>query len=166
MIASPPLASLTQPCTNYQASNMPQDFRQKKRKRDEDEDEDEDNGTGADGTDEVKAIILDEAGYWRELISALKLTTATVLLHLCDGNKPAMGKVYDRMFMVGEGIPKLNIPSKEKAAKIHTDRWEYLTRRCTPPATPSTRSSKPYVMSNAKTMAPATWWATGSSTAI
>ena len=43
-----------------------------------------------------------------------------------DGEKPAMGKVYDRMFMIGNKIDESSVPWKAEAAKIHEERWEYL----------------------------------------
>ena len=54
------------------------------------------------------------------------MTPIVKLLRLMDGEKPAMGKVYDRMFMIGVGIEKSSVSWKAKAAKIHSDRWEYL----------------------------------------
>ena len=56
-----------------------------------------------------------------------------------DGNKPAMGKIYDRMFMIGEKINDSTVSWKQKAlegvkaaaaGKATTEgfnaRWEYL----------------------------------------
>ena len=54
------------------------------------------------------------------------MTPVVKLLRLMDGEKPAMGKIYDRMFMIGQRIEKSSVSWKDKAAKIHTDRWEYL----------------------------------------
>ena len=48
------------------------------------------------------------------------------LLRLMDGDSPAMGKIYDRMFMIGQDIDKSAIPWKDTAATIHSARWEYL----------------------------------------
>ena len=50
------------------------------------------------------------------------------LLRLLDGNKPAIGKVYDRMFTISERINTLQstISWAPAMAKIHADRWEYL----------------------------------------
>lgn len=60
----------------------------------------------ADGTgmvDNVKMIVLDEQGFWGPLTRILRLCSPIVaLLRLMDGQKPCIGKVYDRMFMVGE----------------------------------------------------------------
>jgi hypothetical protein len=54
------------------------------------------------------------------------MTPVVKLLRLMDGEKPAMGKVYDRMFMIGQKIEERSYSWKEKAAKIHADRWEHL----------------------------------------
>ena len=54
------------------------------------------------------------------------MTPVVKLLRLCDGEKPAMGKIYDRMFMLGDRIEKSTVSWKEKAAEIHAERWEYL----------------------------------------
>jgi hypothetical protein len=54
------------------------------------------------------------------------MTPIVKLLRLMDGEKPAMGKVYDRMFMIGNKIDERDISWKTKASKIHTERWEYL----------------------------------------
>eukprot|EP00965_Chrysotila_dentata_P080070 2641634-Pleurochrysis_carterae.AAC.1 len=43
-----------------------------------------------------------------------------------DGEKPVMGKVYDRMFMIGEEIVKSDAPWVCEAQRIHADRWKYL----------------------------------------
>ena len=54
------------------------------------------------------------------------MTPVVKLLRLMDGEKPAMGKVYDRMFMIGQKIEERNIGWKDKAVAIHEKRWEYL----------------------------------------
>ena len=54
------------------------------------------------------------------------MTPVVKLLRLMDGEKPAMGKVYDRMYMIGQRIESSDVSWKAKAAKIHSDRWEYL----------------------------------------
>mmetsp|Transcript_40322 Transcript_40322/g.88511 ORF Transcript_40322/g.88511 Transcript_40322/m.88511 type:complete len:88 (+) Transcript_40322:173-436(+) len=43
--------------------------------------------------------------------------------------QPVMGKIYDRMFLIGESIKASDAPWKDAAEKIHADRWEYL---CSP----------------------------------
>ena len=40
--------------------------------------------------------------------------------------KPAMGKIYDRMFMIGQKIKASDVSWKAEAEKIHAERWEYL----------------------------------------
>ena len=54
------------------------------------------------------------------------MTPVVKLLRLMDGEKPAMGKVYDRMFMIGQKIEERKIAWKDKALAIHNQRWEYL----------------------------------------
>ena len=54
------------------------------------------------------------------------MTPVVKLLRLMDGEKPAMGKVYDRMFMIGQKIAERTYTWKDKAAVIHSTRWEYL----------------------------------------
>ena len=51
------------------------------------------------------------------------MTPVVKLLRLMDGDKPVMGKIYDRMFMIGQRIEKSSVSWKDMAAKIHTDRW-------------------------------------------
>ena len=43
-----------------------------------------------------------------------------------DGEKPAMGKIYERMYIIGEKIEASSVPWKAQAASIHAARWEYL----------------------------------------
>jgi hypothetical protein len=54
------------------------------------------------------------------------MTPVVKLLRLMDGEKPAMGKIYDRMFLIGQKIEKSTVSWKDKAAKVHSERWEYL----------------------------------------
>ena len=51
---------------------------------------------------------------------------AMKLLRLLDGNKLAIGKIYDRMFTIGQRIDKLKgtISWATAMAEIHTQRWE------------------------------------------
>ena len=80
----------------------------------------------ASGTDDVKAIVQDELGYWAELLDALRiLTPLVVLLRMMDSDKPVMGKVYDKMFMVGARLEKSTVSYAARAAAIHATRWEY-----------------------------------------
>eukprot|EP00965_Chrysotila_dentata_P166599 5500330-Pleurochrysis_carterae.AAC.1 len=48
------------------------------------------------------------------------------LLRLMDGNMPCMGKIYYRMFVIGQAINDSNVPWKDDTYYIHMDRWEYL----------------------------------------
>ena len=53
------------------------------------------------------------------MIEALKIMTPVVkLLHLCDGERPAMGKVYDRMFLLKERVNNMKVSWAGEAAKI------------------------------------------------
>ena len=54
------------------------------------------------------------------------MTPLVKLLRLMDGERPAMGKIYDRMFVLKEKIEASVVSWKDKAAKIHSDRWEYV----------------------------------------
>ena len=75
-------------------------------------------------------------GWWRGgerststivvLVAWQLLTPIVKVLRLMDGNKPAMGKIYDRMCNVGERINNSTVSWKAKAATIHATRWEYL----------------------------------------
>lgn len=90
---------------------------------------DDDEPTAADviPVDSVRACVLDEAGFWLPLVEILRVTTPlVVLLRMFDGDKPVMGKVYDKMFMVGEQLKKSKAPWIDRVAEIHSDRWEYL----------------------------------------
>ena len=50
------------------------------------------------------------------------------LLRLMDSNKYCMGKVYDRMFMIGQRLESMQakVPWFKDLSKVHADRWEYL----------------------------------------
>ena len=77
----------------------------------------------------VKAIVLDEEGFWQPLAYTLYVAMPLIqLLRLLDGNKPAIGKIYDKMFSIGQRIDTLKgtISWAPAMAKIHADRWEYL----------------------------------------
>ena len=95
-----------------------QDFRKKRGADDADGDDD------TDGEGGVRAILLDEAGFWAPLVDSLKVMTPVVkLLRLCDGEKPAMGKVYDRMFLLQERVKKMSVSWAKDAARIIASRW-------------------------------------------
>ena len=78
----------------------------------------------------VKAIVLDEAGFWHPLTMILYVALPILkLLRAMDGNKPMIGKIYDRMFMIGERIKSLEgkgVSWASVMAEKHADRWEYL----------------------------------------
>jgi hypothetical protein len=57
---------------------------------------------------------------WQVMVPIVKL------LRLMDGEKAAMGKIYDRMYMVGQKIDESTVSWKKEAAKVHAERWEYL----------------------------------------
>ena len=54
------------------------------------------------------------------------LSPIAVLLRLMDGEMPVMGKIYDRMCIIGQKIDARDFSWKEDAKNIHEDRWEYL----------------------------------------
>ena len=57
---------------------------------------------------QVKTIVLDESGFWGPLMTILFVAMPLIkLLRAMDGNKPMNGKLYDRMFTIGERIKKL-----------------------------------------------------------
>ena len=90
-------------------------------------DDDTASGTISGREHPVKAIILDESGFWAPLVEVLKIATPVVkLLRLCDGAAPAMGKVMPRMNSIRGVIANSTVPWKEAALKIHDARWEYL----------------------------------------
>ena len=90
-------------------------------------DDDTASGTISGREHPVKAIILDESGFWAPLVEVLKIATPVVkLLRLCDGAAPAMGKVMPRMNSIRGVIANSTVPWKEGALKIHDARWEYL----------------------------------------
>jgi hypothetical protein len=46
---------------------------------------------------------------------------------MLDGNKPVIGKVYDKMFMLVDTIEKMSPAAwRAEAVKIHAARWEYM----------------------------------------
>ena len=50
------------------------------------------------------------------------------LLRMLDSNKPVIGKVYDRMFLVGERLRQMEAaaPWAKAMGEKHAARWEYL----------------------------------------
>ena len=99
-----------------------QNFRKKRGEGGGDDDDDDTDGEGG-----VRAIVLDDAGFWSPMLAALKVLTPIVkLLRLCDGEKPAMGKVYDRMFLLSQKAMEVKVPWATAAAEKIATRWEYL----------------------------------------
>lgn len=86
----------------------------------------EDVGVGS----HVKSIVLDDNGFWKPLTLILYVALPLVrLLRMFDSNKSGViGKVYDRMFVIGERINKLrdHVEWADEMASVHADRWEYL----------------------------------------
>lgn len=77
----------------------------------------------------VKAIVLDEAGFWKPMTLILFVAMPIIkLLRMLDSNKFCIGKVYDRMFAIGERIKTLRgkVPWFKGLQTIHAERWEYL----------------------------------------
>lgn len=77
----------------------------------------------------VKAIVLDEDGFWTPLVHILHIAMPIImLLRMLDSNKPVIGKVYDRMFLLGERLKKLEatVPWAAAMGQKHAARWEYL----------------------------------------
>jgi hypothetical protein len=104
-----------------------QKFTSRGRREDELEDGEElDASIGA----RVKAIILDDSGFWNPLTTILYVAMPLIkLLRAMDGNKPMMGKVYDRMFTIGNRIEELKDKGVSWAPAMttkHAARWEYL----------------------------------------
>lgn len=74
----------------------------------------------------VRAILLDDK-FWEDLVAALRLMTPIVkLLRLCDGEVGAMGKIYDKMFLLTEKAAKSNASFAPKVKQLIESRWEYL----------------------------------------
>ena len=74
------------------------------RTADEEEGEVLDTNIGA----RVKAIILDDANFWEPMVDVLRVAMPIIkLLRLMDSNKPVIGKVYDRMFQVGQRLQSM-----------------------------------------------------------
>lgn len=80
------------------------------------------------GVDSIRKIILDDGGFWKELIDVLQICVPIVqFLRLCDGNrKPAMGKIYDRMFTLQQRLENSSIPWSKDAKELLDHRWEKM----------------------------------------
>lgn len=75
----------------------------------------------------IKQIILDEEGFWKPLIAALTVMTPIVkTLRMCDSDKPVIGKIYDRMFMLSDKVARMPLTWAPKCAELINERWEYL----------------------------------------
>lgn len=95
------------------------------RTADEEEGEVLDTNIGA----RVKAIILDDANFWEPMVDVLRVAMPIIkLLRLMDSNKPVIGKVYDRMFQVGQRLQSMQatVPWATAMCEKHFSRWEYL----------------------------------------
>ena len=58
----------------------------------------------------VKAIILDDLGFWTDLVNILKISMPILkLLRMMDSNKSVIGKVYDRMYLINERLKKQQV---------------------------------------------------------
>lgn len=76
----------------------------------------------------MKDIVLDEREFWPTLVVILRVTLPIVKLQrMLDSNKPVLGKVYDRMFLINKFLTNATgISWLPQVARIHSDRWEYL----------------------------------------
>lgn len=85
--------------------------------------------TSAEPTDQVKAVLLDELGFWKPLSQSLEIMSPIVaLLRLMDSNAPCMGKIVPRMKAIQRMLEKneSNISWNEKAIEVHMARTNYL----------------------------------------
>ena len=78
----------------------------------------------------VRAILLDEEAFWKPLTVILHVAMPLIkLLRGLAGKQPMMGKVYMRMFQIGEriaGLQQKGVPWAASMKQIHADRWEYF----------------------------------------
>jgi hypothetical protein len=85
---------------------------------------------GHGGSDDVKATILDENGFWVDVVKVLRIAVPIIkLLRLCDNqSKEAMGKIYYKMFMIGQEIEEAaeSFSWASEAKQKFDGRWEYL----------------------------------------
>lgn len=90
--------------------------------------ETDENALSADSFAAAKSILLDDDGFWCHLVMILRASLPIVkLLRMLDGNKPVLGKVYDRMFLITQKLKKsTGAPWLSKVLEIHESRWEYL----------------------------------------
>ena len=86
----------------------------------------------------VKAILLDDEGFWADLVNILKIAMPILkLLRMMDSNKSVIGKVYDRMYMIGERLKKQQV-SRYFPTHTHTHTFTH-THTQHPPTYPSHR---------------------------
>ena len=100
-------------------------FTTRGRRADDEEGDELETGIGAN----VKSIILDEEGFWKPMTMILHVAMPLIkLLRMLDSNKPVIGKVYDRMFLIGERLKKMEatVPWAKAMGEKHVARWEYL----------------------------------------
>lgn len=87
-------------------------------------------GLSTDSFAIAKSILLDDDGFWKDLVVCLRVAMPLIkLLRLLDSNKPVIGKVYDRMFQQGEKLKRMKstgAPWIGDVEKIYAERWEYL----------------------------------------
>lgn len=83
----------------------------------------------ADIGEQVKTIVLDESGFWTSVSNILRIALPLIkLLRMLDGNKPVIGKIYHRMFTIGERLESMSsrVPWAADMQRLHASRWEYL----------------------------------------
>lgn len=114
-------ADLQEICVSSRYAAQGQSVRREKDRVDDEE------GLSPHSFQEAKMILLDE-NFWRSIVAILRVSLPLVkILRMLDGNKPVLGKVYDRMFMYGETLKKMKgVPWLSQVIRIHESRWEYL----------------------------------------
>ena len=87
----------------------------------------------------VKAILLDDEGFWADLVNILKIAMPILKrLRMMDSNKSVIGKVYDRMYMIGERLKKQQVASHVIFPHTHTHTHSLTHSHNIPPTTHST----------------------------
>lgn len=76
----------------------------------------------------MKAIILDESGFWRDVTDILSVVSPIIKVLRSTDNTDSqiLGKIYKRMFDIGESLSASTISWAPQAAAVHAARWEYL----------------------------------------
>ena len=57
------------------------------------------------------------------------ITCSVVLLRLCDGDTPCVGKVYHKVFQLGEELSNfegLSVVQKREVTTLFTSRWDMM----------------------------------------